>query len=106
MRKHSLFVAIFFSIYSSLAAAAVLEIDLSKEISLKDGRYLVKEYEGKGRYVLIDYSHGRFSSGSDIEIAVCTNGFVVSKLPAKFSNIKKHLKPTDYVLTECDEARD
>lgn len=105
MKNHGLFAAIVFAGYSSFAiAAAVLEIDIKNEIDLKDGSYLAKEYGGQGRYALITHSHGRFEGG-DIAEAVCTDGFVVAKLPAKFGKIKKVLKPTDYVLTKCDEGR-
>ena len=94
-----------FANYSSfVAAAAVIEIDIKNEIDLKDGSYLAKEYEGQGRYALINHSHGRFEGG-DIAEATCTDGFVVSKLPAKFSKIMNILNPNDYVLTKCDEAQ-
>ena len=87
MKNRTLFAVMVFAGYASFAvAAAVLEIDIKNEIDLKDGTYLAKEY-------------------GDIAEATCTDGFVVSKLPAKFSNIKKFLKPTDYVLTRCDEAK-
>lgn len=89
--------------YVSLAGAASLEIDIKHEIDLKDGTYLAKEYGGQGRYAFISHSHGRFEGG-DIAQASCTEGFVVSKLPAKFSKIGKALKPTDYVLTKCVEG--
>lgn len=105
MKNRSLFVAGIFTLYSSVStAAAVLEIDIKNEIDLKDGTYLAKEYGGQGRYAFINHSHGRFEGG-DIAEAVCTDGFVVSKLPQKFRKIRKALKPTDYVLTKCDEAR-
>ena len=105
MKNLRLFVVMFFAGNTSLAmAAAVLEIDIKNEIDLNDGNYLAKEYGGQGRYAFINHSHGRFEGG-DIAEAVCTDGFVVSKLPAKFSKIKKILKPTDFVLTKCDEAR-
>ena len=55
------------------------------------------------QYAFISHSHGRFEGG-DIAQAVCTDGFLVSKLPAKFSKISKVLKPTDYVLTKCAEG--
>ncbi len=84
-------------------AAASIEIDVKHEIDLKDGTYLAKEYGGQGRYALINHGHGRFEGG-DIASAVCTDGFVVSKLPAKFGNIKKTLKQDDYVLTKCKEG--
>lgn len=104
MKNNILLAVMFFAGYSSLAvAAAVLEIDIKNEIDLKDGTYLAKEYGGQGRYAFINHSHGRFEGG-DIAEAVCTDGFVVSKLPAKFNKIKKFLKSTDYVLTKCDEA--
>lgn len=104
MKNRSLFSAMIFAAYSSFAlAAAVLEIDIKNEIDLKDGTYLAKEYGGQGRYAFINHSHGRFEGG-DIAEAACTDGFMVSKLPAKYSKIKKALKPTDYVLTKCDEA--
>jgi hypothetical protein len=105
MKNRSLLAAVIIAGYSSLAiAAAVLEIDIKNEIDLKDGTYLAKEYGGQGRYAFINHSHGRFEGG-DIAEAACTEGFVVSKLPNKFSKIKKVLKPTDYVLTKCDEAK-
>ncbi len=105
MEHRSLFATVVLASYSSFAlASAVLEIDVKNEIDLKDGTYLAKEYGGQGRYTFINHSHGRFQGG-DIAEAVCTDGFVVSKLPAKFSKIKKVLKPTDYVLTKCDEAK-
>lgn len=105
MKSPILFAAIIFAGYSSLSiAAAVLEIDIKNEIDLKDGTYLAKEYGGQGRYALINHSHGRFEGG-DISEAICTDGFLVSKLPAKFSKIKKVLKSTDYVLTKCDQSR-
>ena len=105
MKNRSFFAAMVFAAYSSFAlASAVLEIDIKNEIDLKDGTYLVKEYGGQGRYAFINHSHGRFE-GVDIAEAACTGGFVVSKLSAKYSKIKKVLKPTDYVLTKCDEAR-
>lgn len=92
------------SAYASIAAAATsLEIDIKNEIDLKDGTYLAKEYGGQGRYALITHSHGRFEGG-DIAEAICSDGFLVSKLPAKFGKIKKALKLNDYVLTKCDEA--
>ena len=105
MKNRTLFAVMVFAGYASFAvAAAVLEIDIKNEIDLKDGTYLAKEYGGQGRYAFIAHNHGRFEGG-DIAEATCTDGFVVSKLPAKFSNIKKFLKPTDYVLTRCDEAK-
>jgi hypothetical protein len=105
MKNHSLFAIMVFASYSSLATAAtVLEIDIKNELDLKDGAYLAKEYGGQGRYAFINHSHGRFEGG-DIAEAACTDGFLVSQLPAKFSKIKKTLKPTDYVLTKCDEAK-
>ncbi len=105
MINRSLFAVIAFAGYSSLTvAAAVLEIDIKNEIDLKNGMYLAKEYGGQGRYALISHNHGRFEGG-DIAEASCTDGFVVSKLPAKFNRIKSILKPTDFVLTKCDEAR-
>lgn len=105
MKNYGLLATIGFASYSSFAvAAAALEIDIKNEIDLKDGTYLAKEYGGQGRYAFINHSHGRFEGG-DIAEAVCTDGFVVAKLPAKFSKIKKVLKPTDYVLTKCDEGR-
>lgn len=105
MKNRHLLTLVIFAAYSSLAAAtAVLEIDIKNEIDLKDGTYLAKEYGGQGRYAFISHSHGRFEGGNIVE-AACTDGFVVSKLPAKFNKIKKILKPTDYVLTKCDEAR-
>lgn len=84
-------------------AAAELEIDVKNEIDLKDGTYLVKEYGGQGRYALISHSHGRFEGG-DIAAALCTDGFLVPKLPGKFSKIKKILKSTDFVFTNCKEV--
>ena len=90
--------------FASSAPAASLEIDIKHEIDLKDGTYLAKEYGGQGRYAFISHSHGRFEGG-DIAQAVCTDGFLVSKLPAKFSKIGKVLKPTDYVLTKCAEGK-
>lgn len=90
-------------IASGPVAAAVLEIDIKHEIDLKDGAYLAKEYGGQGRYALISHSHGRFEGG-DIAEAACTDGFVVAKLPAKFGKIRKVLKPTDFVLTQCQES--
>ncbi len=103
MKNSILFFLAMVTIYPSFAVAANLEIDIKNEIDLKDGNYLAREYGGQGRYALISHNHGRFESG-DIAEAVCTSGFVVSKLPAKFSKIKKVLKPTDYVLTKCKEA--
>lgn len=84
------------------AFAASLEIDIEHEINLKNGMYIAKEYGGQGRYALISHDHGRFEGGP-IAAAVCTDGFVVSKLPNGFGAIKKALKPTDYVLTRCVE---
>lgn len=84
-------------------AATEIDIDVKNEIDLKNGTYIAKEYGGKGRYALITHNHGRFEGG-DIANAHCTEGFVVSKLPIKFSKIKKILQPTDFVLTKCDEA--
>ena len=105
MKNRSLFVLAVLAAFSSLAvAAAVIEIDIKNEIDLKDGTYLAREYGGQGRYAYITHSHGRFEWG-DIAGAACTDGFVVSKLPEKFSKIKKVLKPGDYVLTRCNEAK-
>jgi hypothetical protein len=84
-------------------AAILLEIDIAHEIDLGDGTYLAQEYGGQGRYAFISHSHGRFEGG-DIAEANCIDGFVVAQLPAKFGKIKKALKPTDYVLTTCQEA--
>ena len=84
-------------------AATELEIDVRNEIDLKDGTYIAKEYGGQGRHALISHSHGRFEGG-DIARALCTEGFVVSKLPATFIKIKKILRPTDFVLTKCNES--
>ena len=90
--------------FASIAiAAASLEIDIKNEVDLKDGSYIAKEYEGQGRYALITHNHGSFEGG-DIAGASCTDGFLVSKLPTKFSKIAKVLKPTDFVLTKCHEA--
>ena len=82
---------------------AVLKIDIKNEIDLKDGTYLAKEFGGQSRYALITHSHGRFE-GADVAQAVCSDGFVVVKLPDKFNKVKNALKPTDYVLTKCDEG--
>lgn len=84
-------------------AATLLEIDIVHEIDLGDGTYLAQEYGGQNRYAFISHSHGRFEGG-DIAEANCTDGFVVTQLPAKFGKIKKAFKPTDYVLTTCQEA--
>lgn len=105
MKNHRLLAVLVFGGYCSLAAATVvLEIDIKNEIDLKDGTYLVKEYGGQGRYAFITHSHGRFEGG-DIAEAACTDGFVVSRLSVKFNKVKKILKPTDYVLTKCDETK-
>lgn len=93
-----------FTTISASAASAVIEIDIKNEIDMKDGSYIAKEYGGQDRYALITHDHGRFEGG-DIAEAICTDGFVVSKLPSKFRNIKRFLKPTDYVLTKCGEAQ-
>ena len=104
MKIHNLLVLIIFTIYTSVALAETsLEIDIKNEIDLKDGSYLAKEYGGQDRYALITHSHGRFE-GSDIMEAVCTDGFLVSKLPSRFSKVKKVLKSTDFVLTKCNES--
>lgn len=103
MKKRSLFTTILLIGCSSLAfASTTLEINIKNEIDMKDGTYLAKEYGGQGRYALISHSHGRFEGG-DIATASCSKGFLVSKLPPKFNKIKKVLKPTDFVLTECSE---
>jgi hypothetical protein len=98
-------IAIFIFFPFSVIAEAFLEIDINNEIDLKDGTFLAKEYEGQGRYAYITHSHGRFEGG-DIGVAeaACTDGFLVSKLPAKFKKIRKALKPNDYVLTKCNQA--
>lgn len=104
MKIRNLLAAVVSTAYVSFAAAAAsLEIDIKNEVDLKDGTYLAKEYGGQGRYVFITHSHGRFEGGDIVE-AICTDGFLVSKLPTKFGKIKKVLKPTDFVLTKCDEA--
>lgn len=104
MKNRNLLATLIIAGHSSLAiSATIIEIDIKNEIDLKDGTYLAREYGGQGRYAFINHSHGRFEGG-DIAEAACTEGFVVSKLPNKFSKIKKVLKPTDYVLTKCDEA--
>jgi hypothetical protein len=86
------------------ASAAAIEIDIKNEIDLKDGSYLARELGGQGRYALINHSHGRFEGG-DIASAICTNGFTAATLPAKFANVKKVLKPGDFVLTKCSEGQ-
>lgn len=88
---------------SAVATAAAIEIDIKNEIDLKDGTYLAKEYGGQGRYALITHNHGRFEGG-DISEAICTEGYLVSKLPPRFRKVQNVLKPTQYVLTKCDEA--
>jgi hypothetical protein len=104
MNIHKLLVVVVSTAYSSFALAETsLEIDIKNEIDLKDGTYIAKEYGGQDRYAFITHSHGRFE-GSDIMEAICTDGFLVSKLPSKFGNVKKVLKPTDYVLTKCNES--
>jgi hypothetical protein len=90
--------------FATLANAATsIEISIKGEIDLKDGSYIAKEYGGQGRFALISHSHGRFEGG-DIATASCSDGYIVAKLPAKFSRIKKVLKDTDYVLTKCVES--
>lgn len=90
-------------VFTLLQAEANIEIDIKNEISLNDGTYLVKEYEGTGRYALISHSHGRFE-GFEIGAAVCSNGYIVSKLSSKYSKIKKILKQDDFVFTICKEG--
>lgn len=93
------------AIFASYAeAVTVVEIDIKNEIDLKDGTFLARESGGQGRYAFISHSHGLFEGG-DIAEAICTDGFLVSKLPAKFRKIKGALKPSEYVLTKCDEAQ-
>ncbi|MBY0575401.1 MAG: hypothetical protein K2P67_02250 [Gallionellaceae bacterium] len=89
---------------SAAPTGASIEIDIKNEIDLKDGTYLAKEHGGQGRYAFITHSHGSFEGG-DIAEAVCTDGFLATNLPDKFGRIKEVLKPTDFVLTKCDEAR-
>lgn len=104
MKIHNLLVVAVSIAYASFALAETsLEIDIKNEIDLKDGTYLAKEYGGQDRYAFITHSHGRFEGG-DIAEAICTDGFLVSKLPSKFGEVKKVLKPTDYVLTKCNES--
>ena len=104
MKIRNLLAATVLSAFSSIAAAAAsVEIDIKNEIDLKDGTYLAKEVGGQGRYSLITHNHGLFEGG-DIAEAICTDGFLVSKLPSKYGKIVKVLKPTDYVLTKCVEA--
>ena len=96
------FIFILFFISFAAAAETVLQINIKNEIDLKDGNFLTKEeYGEQGRYALITHDHGRFESEEDIMEAVCTDGFLVSKLPTKFGKVKTVLKPTDYVLTKC-----
>lgn len=83
-------------------AKAYLEIDIKNEIDLMNGAYIAKEYGGMGRFALISHSHGRFSDG-DIAAAECSDGYIVSNLPAKFNNIKKHLQANSFVFTNCSE---
>lgn len=90
-------------LFASLKSyAAYLEIDVANEIDLKNGAYIAKEYEGQGRYALISHDHGRFE-GQNIMSADCSEGYLVSKLPPKFSNAKSVLNPHDYLLTVCQE---
>lgn len=93
-------------IISSELNAAFLQVNLKDEVGLSDGRYIGKEDGGQERYVFISHGHGAFESMDNNYIfeAECTDGFVVSKLPSKFKEAKKHLRPTDYILTKCREA--
>lgn len=105
MRKliRKAFFTLIFLIPSITIAATYLEISIKNEIDMKDGSYIAKEYGGQGRYALINHSHGRFEGG-DIANAECSDGYVVSKLPSKFSKISKFLKQTDFVFTKCKEG--
>lgn len=84
------------------AGMAYLEIVVKDAIDLKDGTYLAKESFGQGRYALISHARGRFE-GSDIAQAACSDGYLVSQLPARFAAVKRTLKPDDFVLTRCVE---
>lgn len=101
--KSKLFTAlIFFLFYSFATYAENIKIDIENEIDLLDGSYLAKEFQGQGRYALINHSHGRFE-GENIANASCSDGIIVQSLPNKYNKIQKKLQSKDYIFLKCKE---